>query len=102
MPNNNKMNAEEFRMKWRSLDQQWQKKKLTIDQLNEKQDALTESYAFAKAEEVLMKDKAWSLIDIIQKLSEVGKILLHNKPEYSQGYADAINDVLTDLWRLID
>ena len=24
------------------------------------------------------------------------------KPEYSQGYADAINDILTDLWRLID
>ncbi len=36
---------EEFRMKWRALDQQWQKGKLTLDKLNEKQDALTKSYA---------------------------------------------------------
>jgi len=45
-------------------------------------------YATIKAEEMLMKDKAWSLIDIIQKLSEAGKILLHNKDYDATGHEE--------------
>ena len=37
--------TKEFRMKWRALDQQWQKGKLNLTELNEKQDALLESYS---------------------------------------------------------